>query len=318
MFKRILVPLDGSRRAESALPLAARLARVASGHVYLIRAVPTPESYFWGAPQAVAVLPDVIEEERKAAHAYLQVVATSPGLKDLAVSCQLENGEPEGAILSMVEEQHIDLVVICSHGATGFKRWVLGSVAHKVARHCSVPVLILHQREEQPFASWNNEGGQARVLVPLDGSPLAEEVIHSAVTLALALAAPNQAALHLLSVLPARETDPRPHTESDAQVERAEAYLKQVEARVRSSLASEQNIMLTSSVVLENDVASAVVDFAQRGIPRKGERGCDVIAMATHGRGAFSRWIMGSVTERVLDTSRVPLLIVRPEKIPSA
>lgn len=315
MFQRILVPLDGSRRAESALPIAVRLVRASSASICLVRVAPTSASYFWGATEEAAMFPELLQAEQQDAQGYLQKAVASPELQGLSVSYQLAEGEPARAILDIVQAQKADLLVMCSHGATGLRRWVLGSVAHKIARHCPIPVLILHEQDEKLFTLWNEEPGRARILVPLDGSSLAEEALEPALTLALALSAPGQAALHLLRVVPDHDADGRSYAESGARTQKVHTYLKQVEEQVKSKLAPEQKVTLTSSVLQEGDVASAVVNFSQHGIlpaAPSGERVYDVIAMTTHGHNGFSRWHMGSVTARVLDTSRVPLLVLRP------
>jgi nucleotide-binding universal stress UspA family protein len=98
--------------------------------------------------------------------------------------------------------------------------------------------------------------------------------------------------------------------------ERARTYLVTVEEHLQAKV-KDLKLSHTSSVELESDVASALVKLAEYGGERKksGEvRGCDLIAISTHGRGGLERWVMGSVTERILNTTKLPTLIVRPHK----
>ena len=138
MYKRILVPLDGSTRAESAVPIAARIAQASGGSVILLQ---------------VAAIPIEIET---------------------------------------------DLVVMSSHGFTGFKRWALGSVAHKLAPHSSVPVLVLRDGGSVPTTQPQQP---MRVFVPLDGSPLSESGLEPAAQLITALASTEQRVIHLMRVV---------------------------------------------------------------------------------------------------------------------
>ena len=92
-------------------------------------------------------------------------------------------------------------------------------------------------------------------------------------------------------------------------LERAKSYLAQVTERLQSR-AQEHKLSITSSVKLEKDVASALMDAAEQEDPG----GCDLIAISTHGWHGLQRWVMGSITERILNTSRLPILIVRPQQ----
>ncbi len=144
-----------------------------------------------------------------------------------------------------------------------------------------------------------------------------------AATLSTALSAPLGGELHLLRVLtmPVKE-DAEHHeliTAEKAQaLAAAAAYLKTVQQRIQEGEEAEVSIKMTTSVIVDTDVASAVIEAAENGESMEeveGFQGCDVIAMATHGRGGLEHWIMGSVTEWVLHATRMPLLIIRSKKI---
>lgn len=315
MFRRIFIPLDGSERAASVLPLAARLARASLASLCLMRVVATSASDSWGKLEETALCSDLIKKEQQRVQMYLQDLASSPELSDLSVIYKVAVGEPAQAILDGLQEYQADLLLMCSHGSSDLRRWTMGSIAHKVARYCPVPTLILHEREQLPFNLRRQEPGRVRVLVPLDGSALAEEALLPALKLSQALSAPSQASLHLLSVLPSREIPPTTETAYEELRAEVEAYLVRMEEQVKQEVASDISLLVTSSLIKENDIASTIVDFSLRGIlPIEPaiERGCDLIALTTHGRSGVSSWLMGNVAERVLDTTRMPLFLIRP------
>jgi len=139
MFQRILVPLDGSTRAEQALPVAARLAHASSGTIVLLRVVNFPNqfvSYVALEPMATQAVIDTQLEEAKN---YLENLARSNDLINAHAETEVMVGQPAVNILSVVDTRSIDLVVMCSHGYTGMTRWVLGSVAEKVAQSLLSP-----------------------------------------------------------------------------------------------------------------------------------------------------------------------------------
>jgi nucleotide-binding universal stress UspA family protein len=137
MFQRILVPVDGSTRAESAIPVAARLAQASSGSVILLQVVAPPVSHGkFNVPEAYPIVST--DEELAEANEYLKTLAQTSALSGITTEVQALVGAVAPKILSATQSLHADLIVMWSHGDTGFKRWALGSVAHKVAPHSSV------------------------------------------------------------------------------------------------------------------------------------------------------------------------------------
>src|SRR5579859_1134104 len=131
MFRRILVPLDGSERAEEALPTAAYLARTTGASLFLLRVV-TPSftyisayPYSWEPPDVVE---RAIEQSEAEANDYLSRVVLTEHVDDVQHYVAVEEGSPIPCVLQFVRENQIDLIVMRSHGATGIKRWLLGSV----------------------------------------------------------------------------------------------------------------------------------------------------------------------------------------------
>lgn len=311
MFQHILVPLDGSSRAEQALPIAARIAHATGGSLLLMQIVSPPLDYSGGLSSAPMMTGQVIESEMAEAVDYLKAISASPLLAGIETRTEVSFGQPAQHILAAAEAYESDLVVLCSHGRTGFARWALGSVAHTLVHQSAAPVLVLRQGEMLASLTNRDVTRPHCVLVPLDGSLLAEAALDPAIVLASALAAPAQGALHLVQVVkpissPVEEGFVSEFNEEARRL--ASAYLAKVAESVQA--ATDHTLALTTSVEAGTDVASTLLSLIEHG--RTGEYG--LIAISTHGRGGLDRWVMGSVTERLLNTTKLPMLIVRPSK----
>jgi nucleotide-binding universal stress UspA family protein len=319
MLRHVLVPLDGSTRAEQALPIAAHIARVNDGTLTLLRVVTFP---VYVDPFSVQIRADEIMKAGIAeAKSYLAQVLTANILEGVEVKTEVCVGIPAQEILEVAQAQQVDLIVMCSHGTTGLPRWVLGSVAQQVVRQCLIPVFILREGGPLPIAKPDPPDRPVRMLVALDGSPFAEKVLVPAAQLCAALAAPAQGALHLTLVLR------RLSGLHDGKKETLEAiyasvmsdartYLNDMERRLREPDLAAFNLRVMSSIIVKDDVADTLIKAAEHGKyiedDFEGFDGCDIIALATHGRSGLSRLVLGSVTEHILGATKLPLLIVRP------
>jgi nucleotide-binding universal stress UspA family protein len=326
-FKRILLPLDGSVRAEQAIPLAARIAHASRASVLLVQVVSLP----LGGPGLAPVEP-TIEPLLDVASEYLKAMARREELVDIEVHRKVLTGlSAAPALMEAVELYQSDLAVICSHGRSGLTRWALGSVAQKMAQHASVPVLVLRPNADLTLVARPGQGPTVRALVTLDGSPTAEAALLPAARLVAALAGPGHGAVHLLrvldlstpgagaaaSVLPYRAA-------GEAALEDARTYLHAVAQRFGAGELATLGLWVTWSVLDDADAASGILDEAEGDGDGAGTQTnsrestdkprYDLIAMATHGRTGLRLWALGSVTDRVLQTTRLPLLIIRPSQ----
>jgi nucleotide-binding universal stress UspA family protein len=255
-----------------------------------------------------------IETETTMATGYLRTIVTLPALDRVQITTEVAHGLPAQYILAAASLGGIDLTVLSSHGRTGFKHWVLGSVVHTLAHESTVPTLVLHENEAAPLLAYTDEARPLRVLVPLDGSPLAEAAVEPAAHLVASLAARGE--LHLTQVVKPRRASAEESFESSLNAKlkaRAVTYLTQVAERWQA-MVKELGISISWSVALEADVASALLSQAEpgkQGQGTAGSLGCDLIAISTHGRHGLDRWVMGSVTNRLLNTTKLPILIVR-------
>jgi len=322
MFKRILVPLDGSGRAERALPIAARLARATGGSIFLVRVLSTEPARLPSAPGKPNLVQTIGQADRALAESYLAGVAESELLTCIPIQTYVPVGLISPSILTMAAEKHADIIVMCSHGYTGVKRWwMMGSVAAKVARFADIPVLVLREGGSVPEERHPGER-PLRVLVPLDGSDYARAALVPAAYLAAALAAPGRGALHLTHIVqPTNEGKAARATQNtQALLNMAKEYLEATIHYLREGSLDpgivNLNLEFTSSVIVDDEIAQGILRVAEDGGNGEGVGvfgGCDAIAMTTQGYSGLQRWV-GSVTERVLDTSRLPLLIVRPRE----
>ncbi len=323
MFKQILIPLDGSLRAERALAVAARIARASDGTIMLLRAVSIPAEYTsYLYDSYMAQMPmyaqEILDTEQANAENYLADVAKSTRLAGIKTQTKALSGAAAMTILDVARDEHADIIVMCSHGDTGFKRWALGSVAQQVSRHSPVPVLVLREDGTAPTSSFPDHLHPMRsvtAMVALDGSKLAEVALEPAAYLIAALAAPAQGTLLLTSVVNLAAIK----NKSDIQkkvLDDAKAYLKDAVERLHAGEVAKLNLEIGWSIENSKDVADALIRGAEGGeiVESSWEfAGCDLLAMATHGRGGVQRWVMGSVTERVLGATKLPLLVVRPK-----
>ena len=322
MFQRILVPLDGSTRAERAIPIAARIASASGGVVILLGVIPETSDYWFPVTDSeIRLAQTYVAADIANAEKYLAALTVSPDLKDVSTETILLSGQVASTILSVASSSNAGIIVMCSHGYTGMKRWLIGSVAEKVAHAASIPVLLLRGEGSLPLGPHVDDIRPLRILVPLDGSALAKAALVPAAYLAAALTTPENGAMHLLRVAKPFPTmnEEEQHNERERMLQRAKRYLSTTTQQIRDGLVAhpiaDLKLPVTWSVAIDSDVADGIIRVAENGEDAEGAGvfgGCDVIAMATHGRSGLQRWAMGSITERVLHATRLPLLIVRP------
>ncbi len=197
------------------------------------------------------------------------------------------------------------------------KHWALGSVAQKVSRQSPVPILLLR---DQNVKLKEKMAHPLRATVALDGSPFAEAVLSSARDLVTALSAPKAGELHLLQLveMPAVEEEFGYVLDADfdlrkVALQEAGAYLQALRERLLHELPAQSSLQITWSVEECKDVADAIIQIAAQGGGIGTHQTSDLIALTTHGRSGLHRWLVGSVTEHVLQGSTLPLLILHPQ-----
>ncbi len=315
MFYRILVPLDGSSRAEQALPVAARLARFSNGTVVLLRVVSPPTELVTFPATDPEIIWKLIDTDFEEARNYLESITNGSNLVGVHTKTAVMIGQPAATILSIADTQQIDQIVLCSHGYMDMKRCALSSVAQQVAYQAPVPVLLLREGGPALVGTPPYAEGPLRALVPLDGSVRAKAVLVPAVQLIAALSVPGPSALHLTQVVVVSEAAKISCSEQETMIHKAKQYLSATAEHIREGLVADLKLAITWSVTFDEDVAAGIVRVAERGEDTGGAEvldSSDLIAMATHGYSGWQRWAMNSIPEHVLKATRLPLLIVRP------
>jgi len=317
MFQRILVPLDGSVRAEHAILIAKRIARATGGAIILLRIVPPRLDH---TPSLIVPSPfkeELLQDTLAQVSSYLADVVSSTIGEEIKTEIHALSGIPMHGILTFAQKNKIDLIVLCSHGYTGFKRWALGSVAQHIVRHSAVPLLLVREGGPQPATQLADASHPLRALVALDGSSLAEATLVPTIHLAAALSAPRSGEVHLLSVVtpPTKPQELLDEVElQDRALHASATYLNLLADELSMTLATELGVKIITSVTMSDDVADTLIREAELGEESGAFQAYDLLALATHGRSGLERWMMGSITEWVLHGSKLPLLIVRPQR----
>jgi len=299
MFHTILVPLDGSATSEQALTAAARLAQGSPARLHLVHV----HSPYTTAPITIEGLPVIDEELRSlaATHelAYLRQAASKAALSNQDPIVARLEGPIAFSLSSYCREVGVDLLVLTTHGRSGFTQLWLGSVAESLLRSLHVPMLLLRPTptpvEPMPFR---------HILVPLDGSALAEQILPHA----MAMADHDGAELTLLRVVEGQPAhilgspiDYRPHESSTTeQRDTAELYLSRLTTELMAA-----GHPARAAVVAAETPARAILTAAE-------ERSADLIAMATRGRSGLTHTILGSVADKIIRGGTLPVLAVRP------
>ncbi|MEN8374039.1 MAG: universal stress protein [Gemmatimonadota bacterium] len=300
-MRRILVPLDGSPLARWALPWALALRAALRGEVELV-AVHSPLDIDWG-PAAEGVWN---VEVRKAEEATLAAEATR--IEEAGhprPSTLLLERAPGPAIVGRAAETDADVIVMATHGRGGVSRAWLGSVASYVVRHADALVLIVHPVDDGTQPDLRALPLVDTILMPVDGSRFAEAATPHAAELAQAFEAGivlmRAVATPYIVGSPYMPQGTRMYAEErERRLATANDYLQNIETRIEAPGA-------VRSIVAETEAAHAIPAVAE-------EEGADLVVMATHGRGALLRTIVGSVADKVMRTSPVPVLLVRPER----
>jgi nucleotide-binding universal stress UspA family protein len=201
----------------------------------------------------------------------------------------VEVGEPASRILDIARALRPSLVALSTHGRAGLERFARGSTAERVLRHSPFPVLLVNPRG----LAAPKEGRFERILVPVDGSELAGEVL----PLATEIARRHGSEVILFHAVDmAVYLDPVPGVSPVETPEQVASLLKTFSARVKD--------VPSRALSAQGSPAAAILDAAD-------SNGADLIALTTHGRSGPSRWLFGSVAEQVVRHARSPVLVHR-------
>ncbi len=274
MIGTVVIPLDGSDLGEKALPYAQAIAGKVGASLVLLQVVP----------------PDAPAERVDEARDYLEQKAKMLGT---GVKIDVPLGHPPEEIIAVAERHRDTLIVMTTHGRSEISRWLFGCVAERVVHASTVPVLLIRAGvagpKVPPFQA---------ILVPLDGSVLAEAVLPYTSQLAGAV----NAEIELVRVVGVGDAAGMlwmmPEV-IEQLVRESDDYLNAVAKRLR-----EEGRRVTVKTLI-GFPATEILAYEQATKP-------DLVVMATHGRGGLNRLVFGSIAERVLQAGTVPVLMVRP------
>jgi nucleotide-binding universal stress UspA family protein len=309
MYRSILVPLDGSSFGEQALPLAVSIARRAGAALHLVT-VHVPLGPM--VEDGLASFDHRIDlAAKRRSQAYLEkVVEQVAGATEVPLIARVVEGPIADALCEQVAAVGADLIVMTTHGRGGLARAWLGSVADDLIRRVTVPVLLVRPQEARPALV--EEPSLPNILIPLDGSELAEKILEPAV----ALGSLMDAEYTLVRVIPPLVIGSHPvqagpvptveypvvkelHVLHEEERGAADQYLERVAARLRK-----ESLRVQTRILADDQPALAILAEA-KAFPN------GLIAVETHGRGGVARLLLGSVTDKVVRAATLPVLVHR-------
>jgi Universal stress protein UspA and related nucleotide-binding proteins len=299
MYKIIMAPTDGTGFDREAIRVATQIANRTGAELKLVRVESQPAVLT--GPDTAAYFGEALALEREWELSQLaELAAECRDETRGSVTTSLEKGPVVDALARFAVQHEVSLIVISSHGRGGFARAALGSVTDALIRQTNLPVLVV-----QPPSSYLNPHVQRsfkQILVPLDGSKLAEEILPHVVELALT----NNASVTLLNVL-------LPRTYSQAEIEDSQFPWWEDDVEIARTYLTERAEDLRRAGI-PTSFELAIGDNVAVEIIRANSRlRAELIAIATRGRGGLARLIHGSVTDKVMRTARSSMLIFHPE-----
>jgi nucleotide-binding universal stress UspA family protein len=300
VYKKILVPLDGSPSAEQVLTLTHTLAAKLPLAVKLFGVVDTVELARGLATVERLYMNTMVADETRRIGEYLAAVEKK--FSGLAVTATVAEGHTAELIVANAAAEKDTLIAMATHGRSGLKRFLLGSVAEKVLRGAANPLLLVHATEDVKAA---DAAPLKSIVVPLDGSELAESVLSTVVELAQKLD------LEII-LLRAYAIPYGADTGGDGFYDpvNLEAFLDRLRAETVDYLEKKTaelkrgGMARVSCVAKEGLSADEIIQFA-RATPDS------LIAMCSHGYSGVKRWVLGSVTETVVRHTHNPVLVLR-------
>jgi nucleotide-binding universal stress UspA family protein len=300
MFARVIVPIDHSDESKAAVPLAAHLAERRGIPLVLLHVIEmSPEftAFVHGESQIDALL-----ELETASQQQLNEIASA--IDGVEVSTVVLRGRPATRIVEYVDDLDDSIIVMSSHGRTGFRRMMLGSATARVVHASGVPVIIVRVGDDDTDVEIPES--IQKVLVPLDGSDFAEHALHAVYDLVRR----DDVMVRLVRV---PEIVAYPSTMYGVgSYEAVDAYMSAMQTEAEEYLTGMAERLKDRqgevSWELRDGASSAAILEAAKDFD------ADLIAMASHGRSGFRRFLLGSVAEQVLQEAHIPVMLVGPHE----
>jgi nucleotide-binding universal stress UspA family protein len=303
MHKVIMAPTEGSDTEEAAISVAVKLARRFDADLHLVRAEAPPLVIETVArPPVLTLSEQTLLDERVARLRKLEALGDKyRTLARIRLTTALEDGPVTSTLGDYANRHDVDLIVMSSHSRGGVKRVTLGSVTDYLIRNTNIPVLVV-----RPLASSIGavaEPALIRIVVPLDASELAEQVLPEVAALASGFGSTVNLVHVLTPVTYSQKEIMQPGLPWwDADIAMANAYLDDVATGL-----TRQGITVSKDVVLSDNIATAILDYSAR-------TGADLIALATRGKGGIGRLVFGTVADEITRRSPTSLLVFHPKQ----
>ena len=296
MYKKILVPLDGSSSGEQTIPFARLLGSRLQCPVELVRVYEPETVFFFPGLRDYQERAEAAAKHHEEARHSLDPIRDSLRAQGITATAVIHEPDPSPHVTSGPREAVLDpahhiveeagkeadtLIMMCTHGRSGVGRWTMGSVTDKVLHATTSPLFVVRGAEG---GSTSGEATIGSIIVPLDGSAVAEQALPHAVALSKGLGVK----LLLVTSIPSAES--HAHEED---------HLRQLGERLVGDGAHS-----FEARVLHGDPANVIVDLTH-------EMPDALVTMTTHGRSGIGRWVLGSVTDRVVRYSGGPVLVTR-------
>jgi nucleotide-binding universal stress UspA family protein len=291
MFKKILIPLDGSPLSDAMITHVKKLLVLYDAEVVLLNvALPENDTQHEKKQRATTASNTEIVQ-------HLSALAQELAEQGVRVQTQTRSGDPAQEILHFADQFEPSLIAMATHGRTGVSRWIRGSVAERVLRNSTYPLLLsnpLRSEKEPEFKELDIK----KIFVPLDGSEFSASILPMVQKLAQMYES-DVVLFHAIPMIPLMD---KQHVETNAKIlndarELLEPYRTEFG---KAAICVRERIAFG---VPASEILDALV-----------EEQADLVAMATHGRSGLTRWMLGSTAEQVLRNLACPLLVERPGK----
>ncbi len=295
MFEKIMVPLDGSELAETAIPYVRELAGQLGAEVYLLHVCPIEHRGYHHMHQ---IYLDEVAKNLK-----LWIKENSLPGQEPNIQSEVILGDPVKVIFEYVKQKSISMVALTSHGTSGLRAWAMGSVADRVVREVGVPTLLIRIKKGKSFTE---QKLIRKILLPLDTSDASKAAVPYAIELASKLNA-DITLFTMARTVYAYVSDTGMETGlgfdgeivDAANKKHTEEYLQGVEDEIRKA-----GVQVTHASYLGLSAAYEILEMEKKIQP-------DLIVMATRGRSNIARWALGSVAEKVLVEGDRPILMIK-------
>jgi nucleotide-binding universal stress UspA family protein len=292
MYKKILVPLDGSNAAEIVIPYVEELAAKLSAEIIVVSVYESPDDVSHLHSYYLERIVEQIQHQTK----------QFKPKKDIKVYSEVLQGKPAQQLLQYADKVNVSLIAMASYGSSGREAKLLGNIATKVLRSTNKPILLV--RSPAGEVAIQQKKLIKKILVPLDGSKTGETIVECAQALGQALGAELVLfqVLEPLRIVAGFETvTPYSIPQGEESIEAsARAYLNGVEELLK------KKGIKTSTVIVWGSAAERIIEYA--------DENTDLVTISSHGLSGVGRWVLGSVTEKVLQVGDKPVLVARPAK----